>query len=470
MKNSCKWIAFLVMALLALPISVQAKYRFEEKTAFNYGGTSDDKFNDLDFFSDGSYVAVGSSKSSFRNITNAEGEEFALITIFDKNNNILMEKSFVPADNNSFTELFEVVVVDDNSFVTCGMNLYNPFCAKYNKSGEEIWKNFFKGPNSTTSINFKKEWDLIKTSDNGFLVASGVMENLNSKTEKEIVKLAADGTTLFISSGTSKIGGLYETNDKYLAVGGNNATQLFEIGKTDGSIINSKTYANATSSMIYDIKKTSSGFLLGVTSGVLDGSEIFSPSHSGNITTLTKINSNYEIEKTIDLVVAHDMSMLVLENGNIITIAQHATTPTSSDVYLHDKDLNELAKTTYKTDSTFELNDLKVNPIDKTIYLVGSTKGAVGNHANIGEEDAVVIVLSYILETDENPVNNPVTEEKNTEEDEASKQEEQINNKDDEIENPKTGSSFSIVLLLMTIMAVLFIVVYTKGKNRLTRL
>ena len=470
MKQGFRVTFFMVVLLLMLPISVQAKYKFEEETAFNYGGTADDKFNDLDFFSDGSYVVVGSSKSSFRNITNADGEEMALISIFDKDDNILMEKSFIPVDNSCFTELFEVVVVDDNSFVTCGMNCNNPFCVKYNKSGEEIWKNFFKGSNSTTSINFKKEWDLIKTSDNGFLVASGVMENLNSKTEKEIVKLAADGTTLFVSSGTSKIGGLYETNDKYLAVGGNNATQLFEISKTDGSVINSKTYANATSSMIYDIKKTSSGFLLGVTSGVLDGSEIFSPSHSGNITTLTKINSNYEIEKTIDLVVAHDMSMLVLEDGNIITIAQHATTPTSSDVYLHDKDLNELAKTTYKTDSTFELNDLKVNPIDNKIYMVGSTKGAVGNHANIGGEDAVVIVLSYVFEED-NALNGSTIDDQNTSANGASNKEETKKDaEEEEIENPNTGSYFSIAVLVIAIVFAIVMLRYARKKNRLTRL
>ena len=222
--------------------------------------------------------------------------------------------------------------------------------------------------------------------------------------------------------------------------------------------------------MIYDIKKTSSGFLLGVTSGVLDGSEIFSPSHSGNITTLTKINANYEIEKTIDLEIAHDMSMLVLEDGNIITIAQHATTPTSSDVYLHDKDLNELAKTTYKTDSTFELNDLKVNPIDKKIYMVGSTKGAVGNHSNLGGEDAVVIVLSYVFEED-NALNGSTIDNQNTSADGTSKKEETKKNiEEDEIENPDTGSYFSIVLLFVAMFVVTIILFSTRNKNRLTRL
>ena len=465
--KKCFIFGFYVLILLVMiPISVQAKYKFEEETAFNYGGTADDKFNDLDFFSDGSYVAVGSSKSSFRNISNADGDEFALISIFDKNSNILMEKSFAPTNNHSFTELFEVGVVDDNSFVTCGMKSNIPFCAKYNKNGEEIWINFFKGENSTSSINIKEEWDLLKTSDNGFLVASGVIEKLNSTTEKEIVKLAADGTTLFVSNGTNKIGGLYETSDKYLAVGGNNATQIFEISKSDGSVLNSKTYSTATASMIRDIKKTSSGFLLGVENGVSDESNVFNTSSS--MTTLTKIDSNYEVEKTVDLEIAHDMSMLVLDDEKIITIAQHATTPTSTDVYLHDKDLNELAKMSYKSDSTFELNDLKVNPIDNKIYMVGSTKGSVGNHANIGGEDAVVIVLSYVFE-EENALNGSTIDNQNTSANGASNKEE-TKKDDEEIENPNTGSYFSIAVLVIAIVFAIVMLRYARKKNRLTRL
>ena len=389
-----KKILCFIIFFFALTLGVSAEYNIVNDVGFNYGGNKIDHFYDLDFFSDGSYVVVGDTRSTFREIAVNGNYPDAILAIFDNNNNLVKEWSWGNGEENSVEEFFSVRVVDDNSFLVLASDASGTkYAIKYNKNGTEMWSTEL-GSNSASIDTYSHSFIYIEE-DGNYLIAS------NSLTAKKIRRLNDAGTILKdiefpnYFSETNKI---VEVDDNYIVAGTNNTAgslALYEVSK-EGTITDTQVFNSATFSKIYDIDVMGDNLLLSLDAGICSEDCVFDNDDRGVIVIVDK---GYNIIKKASLGVSSFISTHVLED-KIAVVEQVATT--HSNIYYFDFDLNLLAKYEYKINNGHVLfHEAKINPVNNTLYVAASFDAQYGNIGNNGDYDGVV--MSF----------NPVCAEKN---------------------------------------------------------
>ena len=181
-----------------------------------YGGSDDDRGEDLITTNDGGYAILGSSKSNDGDVSNNSGSNDFWVAKLDASGTIIWEKSFgyVGADS-----AFSIIQTQDNGFLLSGvldvsasdgagnnrMNMERHaggdyWVIKIDAMGELQWSRYFGGTFTDTA------YDSVQTQDGNFPIRMGsdsddVDINNNKGTyDFWVVKLNNTGTLLWEKS------------------------------------------------------------------------------------------------------------------------------------------------------------------------------------------------------------------------------------------------------------------------------
>jgi len=460
------YYSFLLLALFIGISSASAKVDIVGDFGANYGGSDNDRFYSLDWFSDGSYVAVGSTKSSFGTITNS-GEEDGLVVIYDKNNNVKKEFTWVSEDTNKSERFYEVKVIDDQSFLACGDATLEGYCVKFKTDGSVVWTRKI-GNVSTTN-----KYSIYKLNNGNFLISN---DNVLSryyilKSTGEIESNVTIGDNQY-SGG--KITEFVAFNNNIIGVGQSNVTgntSLFKISNT-GELLDTKVFSSDTSSIIDDVDVLDNNLLLSIETGVCNNNcvDVFGNNHNSS-GALAIVDPSYNIVKSADLGLAGVSKIVTNIVDDYIVVTANSGDGIHSYLMYFDKSLNLVKKNEYKFEdrSHFSFEDSKINPLNKNVYIVGYIAKEYGTIRNNGGIDAFVMSAHPVVTNESNQSNgssvvnpsNDTSSENKTEVKEEKKE---------PIENPETGAFVNtlFVIGLATILAV--VVINIRNKKKLFRL
>ncbi|MEM1339337.1 MAG: hypothetical protein AAF634_10730 [Bacteroidota bacterium] len=203
-----------------------------------YGGSDDDRGQDVIQTGDGSYVIVGYSTSSDGDLKGNAGAQDHWVVKLDPGGNLVWQKSFGFSGRD---EGISVIETSDNGLVVVGIldvtasngegsSLQRRHAGgdywvlKLDANGELLWRNFFGGTFTDTA------YDVVETSDQGYLViGSSDSEDVDIKNNRGTydfwaVRLDSEGNMIWENSyGGSEIDEAYATirsNDgNYLILG-----------------------------------------------------------------------------------------------------------------------------------------------------------------------------------------------------------------------------------------------------------
>ena len=220
-----KLLGILLIAVMMLPILANAEKKLDIKSGILYGGTLDDVLSDVDFFSNGSYVVVGNTKSTYRNITNLdEPKTMGVIAIYDKDNTLIHEynyDSIAYSVSPGGTTLSQVLVLDDSNFIVCGSHSLGAFCAKVTTAGERVWNTPLASSSQGVGLELEKT----------HMVMSNTLNN-------EVYKIDLDGNIVYTIDSLN-VNSFIET-DGYYVLGGNASSKaaFYLVNKDNGNIAN----------------------------------------------------------------------------------------------------------------------------------------------------------------------------------------------------------------------------------------
>ena len=305
-----KLLGILLIAVMMLPILANAEKKLDIKSGILYGGTLDDVLSDVDFFSNGSYVVVGNTKSTYRNITNLdEPKNMGIIAIYDKDNTLIHEynyDSIAYSVNPGGTTLSQVLVLDDSNFIVCGSHS-GALCAKVTTAGERVWNTPLALSNQGVGLESDKiHMELIKTSDNHILVMNYTLNN-------EIYKMDLDGNVVYTIDSLN-VNSFIETDDYYILGGNASSKAVFYLVNKNTGVVANTVNTEIPSVGVLDIDKVGNGYVI-----------VNKPSLSGK-TKLIKLASDFQIEKEYEVDFTHNMEAMVLSDSNILTIETRPST------------------------------------------------------------------------------------------------------------------------------------------------
>ena len=430
---------FMVMliALMMLPVIANAEKYFDAKSGILYGGTENDTLSDIDFFSDGSYVVVGNTKSTFREITNAEEPtNMGIIAIYDKDNTLIHEYNYdtiAYSTNPGGTTLSQVLVLNDTDFIVCGSHSASAFCARVTTEGVRVWNQPLALSVQGVGLESEKaNMELIKTSDNNILV-------MNYTLGGETYKIDLDGNIVYTIELTN-VNSFVET-DEYYVFGGHSASKavLYLINKADGTTVNTIN-TSIPSVELFDVDKVEDGYIISTRVSLSGHSKIVK----------LDVADEDAIEYEFDFP-TYNIESIVLSNGNILTIATRPTTPTSSYILLQDSNLNVITQKEFKFDKEFGIYDMAVSPVNGYFYFVGQNQTGLNGQNNMGGTDG--FIMSYAL-AEPTPVSD-VNENTSSEED---------------IKNPNTGMFISLIVTGSFLTLIIGAIIIIKKKNKLYKI
>lgn len=325
-----------------------------------YGGSDDDRGNDITQTSDGGYAIIGYSKSSNNDVTGNNGAHDYWLTKLDASGNILFEKNygFLGADIGN-----SIIQTNDGGFLLTGVLDVSAsngegnsksikskssrvqhaggdyWAIKVNALGEKQWSKYFGGSFTDTP------YDAIQTEDNGYLLvgssdSADVDINNNQGTyDFWLVKISETGALVweksFGGSQTDEAWAIAKSNDgNYIVVGDTRSNDLnvstnkgaadlwvIKISPT-GNLIWEKTYGGNSFDVARSISKTQDGdFIISGTSRSQDGD--LTNNNGQNDAWVIKIdtNGNLKWQKTIggsEIDFAYDA--VELNNESIIIV------------------------------------------------------------------------------------------------------------------------------------------------------
>ena len=326
----------------------------------NYGGSNDDRGNDIIQTKDGGYAITGHSKSNDKDLTENNGAQDFWISKLDSSGNILWEHNygFLGIDIG-----YSIIETNDNGFLLTGTldvsasngegNKKNItalktqhaggdyWVIKTNALGEKEWSNFFGGSFTDTSF------DAIQTEDNGYiLVGSSDSVDVDIKNNKGaydfwVVKISETGTLVweksFGGSQSDEARAITKSNDgNYIIIGNtrsNNLDVSINKGAADfwvikispnGSLIWEKTFGGTNFDTAHSISKTQDGgYLISGNSRSLNND--ITNNNGQNDALIIKITTNGKLEwqQTIggsEIDFAHDA--VELNDKSIITVGE----------------------------------------------------------------------------------------------------------------------------------------------------
>ena len=432
-----KFLVLVLVAFMILPVVANAEKYFDAKSGILYGGTLDDTLSDIDFFSDGSYVVVGNTKSTYREITNLdEPKTMGVIAIYDKDNTLVHEYNY---DSIAYsvapggTTLSQVLVLDDSSFIVCGNHSSSAFCAKVTTSGERVWNTPLAASVQGIGLKIdKNSMEIIKTSDNHILV-------MNYTTNNEIYKIDLDGNVVYTIDSLN-VNSLIETDDYYV-LGGNESDKavLYLINKNDGTVADT-IYTAIPSVEVSDIEKITDGYI--VTTRLSLGG------HSKLVVIDVADEGNKEYELGYP---AYNTEAMLLSDGNVLVIATKSDTPSSSYVIMLDSNLNAISQKEFKFEQEFSIHDVAISPVNNNFYFVGQTKAALNGQTNMGGTDGFIMSYAFAEPTPASDVNENTSSE-------------------EDIKNPNTGMFISLIVTSSFLTLIIGAIIVIKKKNKLYKI
>lgn len=287
-----------------------------------YGGSLDDRGNEIIQTQDGGYVIVGFSKSGDQDVSNNAGSHDLWIVKLDASGNISWEKSFGYVGSD---KAFTVVQTSDNGYFIAGVldvtasggagnsravqhSGGDYWGIKLSATGTTEWTKYFGGNLSEIP------YDVVQTSDGGFIMVGSSdsidvdISNNKGLDDFWIVKIDTSGTLVWEKSfGGTGIdeahsivadgGGNYmilgETRSDDIDVSHNKGSADVWLIKIDGSgnLIWEKTYGGSSFDVGRSIEKTNDGgYLLAGSSRSQDGD--VSINNGQNDAWLIKLESN----------------------------------------------------------------------------------------------------------------------------------------------------------------------------------
>jgi len=320
-----------------------------------YGGSDDDRGEDLITTNDGGYAILGSSKSNDGNVSNNSGSNDFWVAKLDASGTIVWEKSFgyVGADS-----AFSIIQTQDNGFLLSGvldvsasdgagnnrMNMERHaggdyWVVKIDAMGDLQWSRYFGGTFTDTA------YDSIQTQDGNFLImGSSDSDDVDINNNKGtydfwVVKLNNTGTLLWEKSfggteideartitstadGNFLIAGDSRSNDIDLSTN-NGAADVWIIKiNSDGDLLWEKTFGGSSFDGVKAIYKTQNNeFLVAGNSRSSDGN--LTKNNGQNDAWIFKINAQGNVmwQKTIG---GNDVDLLMgiteLNNGSIVGV------------------------------------------------------------------------------------------------------------------------------------------------------
>lgn len=300
------------------------KFNSNDELEWNktYGGSLDDRGNDIIQTQDGNFVIVGYSKSSDENVSQNAGSDDLWIVKLNASGVILWEKSlgYIGSD-----KALTVTQTSDNGYFVAGIldvtasagegnsrvNLHaggDYWGIKLDASGTTQWTKYFGG--NLTEVPF----DTIQTTDGGYIIVgysdSTDVDISNNKGLDDfwIIKISATGTLVweksYGGSGIDEAHSIVSSSDgNYMIVGNTFSTDgdvsqnqghsdiwLIEIDAT-GNLLWEKTYGGSGFDTAHAISKTEDdGFLIVGNSRSQDGD--LSVNNGQNDAFVFKISQN----------------------------------------------------------------------------------------------------------------------------------------------------------------------------------
>jgi len=302
-----------------------------------YGGSDDDRGNDIIQTSDGGYAVIGYSKSNDGNFTMNNGAHDFWVSKLDASGNMLWGKNygFLGADIGT-----SIIQSNDGGYLLSGVldvsasngegNSKNSksssskrhaggdyWVIKINALGEKQWRRYFGGTFTDTP------YDAIQTEDNGYLIVgssdSGDVDIKDNKGTYDfwVVKISETGTLVweksFGGTQTDEARAISKSNDgNYIIVGdtrSNDTDVSFNNGATDlwvikispiGELIWEKSIGGNSFDVGRSISKTQNGdFIISGSSRSVNGD--LTNNNGQNDAWVIKIDSNGELkwQKTI---------------------------------------------------------------------------------------------------------------------------------------------------------------------------
>lgn len=293
-----------------------------------YGGTDDDRGNDILQTSDGGYAIIGFSKSNDGNVTENSGANDYWVSKLNASGTILWQKSFgfLGADVGN-----SIIQTNDGGFLLTGVldvsasngegnskSAKSKFSSRHaggdywvikiDASGEKQWSRFFGGTFTDTP------YDAIQTNDNGYLIVGSSDSNdvdiKNSKGSYDfwVIKISETGNLIweksFGGSQTDEARGITKSNDgNYIIVGDTRSNDLDvknNKGAADlwaikisplGELIWEKSFGGSSFDVARSISKTQNGsFIISGSSRSIDGN--LTGNNGQNDAWVIKIDNN----------------------------------------------------------------------------------------------------------------------------------------------------------------------------------
>jgi len=336
-----------------------------------YGGSDDDRGNDIIQTSDGGYAITGFSKSNNGNVSENSGAQDYWVSKLDANGSITWEKSFgfLGADIGN-----SIIQSNDGGYFLCGVldvsasngegnsrNSISSFSKRHaggdywvikiNALGEKQWSRYFGGTFTDTP------YDAIQTEDNGYILVgssdSADVDITDSKGTYDfwVVKISETGTLVweksFGGSQTDEARAIAKSNDgNYIIVGdtrSNDTDVSFNNGAADlwvikispiGELIWEKSFGGNSFDVARSISKTQNGdFIISGSSRSVNGD--LTNNNGQNDAWVIKIDSNGQLkwQKNIggsEIDFAYDA--VELDNKSIIIVGDSS----SSDLDISD--------------------------------------------------------------------------------------------------------------------------------------
>ena len=329
-----------------------------------YGGSDDDRGNDIIQTSDGGYAITGFSKSIDGDVSENSGAHDFWVSKLDANGSITWEKSFgfLGADiGNSILQsndggylLTGVLDVSASNGEGNSKNSKSAFSKRHaggdywvikiNALGENQWSRYFGGTFTDAS------YDAIQTEDNGYiLVGSSDSADVDIKDSKGaydfwVVKISETGTLLweksFGGSQTDEARSITRSNDgNYIIIGDTRSSDLdvsINSGGADlwaikispiGELIWEKTFGGNSFDVARSISKTQDGdFIISGSSRSIDGD--LTNNNGQNDAWVIKIDGNGKLkwQKTIggsEIDFAYDA--VELNDGTVIAVGESSS-------------------------------------------------------------------------------------------------------------------------------------------------
>lgn len=325
-----------------------------------YGGSEDDRGNNIIQTNDGGYAVIGYSKSNDEDVTQNNGFNDFWILKLNNSGVISWRKSFGFSGSD---DGISIIQTQDGGFLATGVLDVTAsggqgnsktsrrrhaggdyWAIKLNASGETQWSKFYGGTFTDTP------YDVIQTNDNGYImVGSSDSDDVDIKNTKGdydfwVVKISETGSLVWEKSfGGDQIDearGIEKTNDGNFMIVGTTRSNSIDVSQSNGAgdvwiikispsgdLLWEKTYGGGSFDSGLSISKTQdNGYLISGNSRSEDGD--VSTNNGQNDIWLFKIDSNGTLkwEKSFggsEIDLAFDA--IQINNGNIITVGESSS-------------------------------------------------------------------------------------------------------------------------------------------------